>query len=154
MRFKWILSFFLIVSHLHSFGQLPSKAMKLIGTWKYEGGSGYEVWTENSGTMHGVAYRINKIGDTSIVEVINLSKVNKQLVYSLQTKKIVGDSVVAVKNVFIGGKRKLEFFNVEAGMPYSISYKTGFLNKNKLKIKIQRGSSDEPVVLILYRIKD
>lgn len=143
---------FLFVSFT-MFAQLPNKVAKLEGEWQYKEGSGFEVWTLKDDILHGYAYRINKVGDTSMVEDIQLKRVNKTLVYSLETYNHVGDSIVTVKNDFVGLKRKMSFMNIDSNTPYSISYSYGFLNRKKLKIKIKYGIKEDPVVLKLVKVK-
>lgn len=145
-----IITFFLslVVS-----AQLPKKVEKLEGEWKYKEGSGFEVWTLKNGRLNGYAYRMNKLGDTIMVEDIRLKMVNKTLVYSLETYNHVGDSITSLKNDFVGSKRRMTFINIDSNTPYSISYSYGFLNRKKLKIKIKYGIKEDPVVLKLLKVK-
>lgn len=137
-----------------SFGQLPSKVQKLEGKWRFKEGSGYEVWERKDQKLIGHAFRVTKLGDTSKVEDIILDKVNNRLTYSLTTYNIVRDSLVTMQRGFIGGKRKMEFINLTENAPYSIEYKFGFFNKNKLKVIVQNTVSDEPYKFTLLRIKE
>ncbi len=145
-----IITFFLslVVS-----AQLPKKVEKLEGEWKYKEGSGFEVWTLKGGMLNGYAYRMNKLGDTIMVEDIRLKMVNKTLVYSLETYNHVGDSITSLKNDFVGSKRRMTFINIDSNTPYSISYSYGFLSRKKLKIKIKYGIKEGPVVLKLLKVK-
>lgn len=136
------------------FAQLPSSVLKLAGEWKYKSSESYEVWSLDSDELSGYAYRMNKVGDTSIVEKITIKKVNKNLFYSLETYNTIGDSIIILERKFIGGKRKMKFLNIENNSPYKIVYSFGFLNRNRLKIRIQYNVLDNPIKLILNRVKD
>lgn len=149
-----IVLFVLLFIGIDGFSQLPSKVEKLVGEWSYKEGSGFEVWKQQDDLLHGYAYRINKVGDTSMVEDIQLKKINNSLVYTLETYNQIGDSVVTASNSFIGERRKMNFINVLSETPYSISYSFGFLTRNKLKIKIRYVMGQDPVVLKLVRVKD
>jgi len=102
----------------------------------------------------GGAYRINKLGDTSKVEDLKIRKVNKTLVYTICSEDLLGDTSIVLKHNFVGQKNKMKFSNIESNLPAMISYSFGFLNRNKLKIKIQYGIKDTPVELQLNRIKE
>ena len=134
--------------------QLPSKVRKLEGTWKYKTSENYEVWKLSDELLVGEAYRKNKVGDTSLVEKIEISKINRTLFYSLETYNNNGDSIIVQQRKFIGGKRKMKFLNINNNSPYMIYYSFGFLNKDKLKIKIQYGIIEKPMKLLLRRVKD
>ena len=151
---KSIIVLFVLFVGFNSYSQLPSKVEKLAGEWRYKEGSGFEVWKQQDDMLHGYAYRINKVGDTSMVEDIVLKKINNSLVYALETYNRIGDSVVTANNSFVGERRKMSFINILSETPYSISYSFGFLSRNKLKIKIRYVMGQDPVVLKLVRIKD
>lgn len=135
-------------------GQLPNKAKKITGTWKYKSGDGFEVWNLKGDILVGTAFRVNKVGDTTKVEDLKIRRVNKTLVYTVNSKKFINDSLIVDAHNFVGTKKKMEFFNIESNIPVMISYSFGFLNRNKLKISIQYGIKDAPVVLILNRLKE
>lgn len=135
-------------------GQLPNKVKKITGTWKYKSGDGFEVWNLEDDILFGTAFRVNKVGDTTKVEDLKIRKINKTLVYTVNSKHFINDSLVVDAHNFVGTKKKMEFVNIESNIPVMISYSFGFLNRNKLKILIQYGIKDEPVVLILNRIKE
>ncbi len=137
-----------------SWAQLPNNVRKLEGTWKYKSSENYEVWVLKEERLVGAAYRKNKIGDTSLVEKISIARINKVLFYNLETFNNNGDSIVVLSRRFIGGKRKMKFLNVDSNSPYMIAYSFGFLNRDKLKIKIQYGILDKPMKLTLGRIKE
>lgn len=132
-------------------GQVKGKALNLVGTWKYNEGSGYEIWIMKNDELIGSGYRSTKIGDSVKVEDLTISIVNNNHIYTLRTKQqtVLGDSVVVHK--FIGNKRKLYFENMDKEMPTSIQYKFGFFSKNKLQIIIRFGEKDKPKKLKLTR---
>ena len=146
--------FALIGFSFSSFGQLTKRSKKLIGTWEYRYRDGFEKWTSENDILEGSAYRVNKVGDTTKVEDLQIKKINKSFVYSIKTKVVVDDSLTIDSYNFIGTKKKMEFYNIDSNIPTMISYTFGFLNRNKLKISIHYGIKDEPVVLILSRSKE
>lgn len=154
MRVFHFLLFLFVLNSGQTFCQLPSSVNKLEGLWKYKEGSGYEVWKSQDKKLVGFTYRITKSGDTSKVEDIVLNKINNRLVYSLTTYNVVNDSLITAHREFIGGKRKMEFINLSESAPYSIEYKFGFLNRNKLKVIVRNTVSDDPIKYILYRVKE
>lgn len=153
MKFKLIILIFSFFS-LNTFAQFSGKTKKLIGTWEYKSGNGFESWHLEGEFLIGGAYRINKLGDTSKVEDLKIRKVNKTLVYTICSEDLLGDTSIVLKNNFVGQKNKMKFSNIESNLPAMISYSFGFLNRNKLKIKIQYGIKDTPVELQLNRIKE
>lgn len=154
MSIAKIISFVLFFVTLNSFGQLKGKSLNLVGTWEYNEGSGYEVWTLKGDELIGAGYRSTKIGDSAKVEDLTISIVNNNHIYTLRTKQqtTMGDSVVVHK--FIGNKRKLYFENIDNEMPSSIEYKFGCFNKDKLRITIRFKDIDSPKKLKLTRIKE
>jgi hypothetical protein len=145
----------LAVVFLMSFGafaQLPNKVKKMTGTWEYKFRSGYEVFELNGDELTGVGYRINqKSTDTSRVETIRIRMANKNLVYSMTTYNVVQDSVVASTHQFVSSGKRMKFQNISAPTPYMIRYSFGFLNKNKLFIRVYHGPEAKPIKLILTR---
>lgn len=135
--------------------QLPNKVLRLEGVWKYTQGSGYEVWKVNDETeMSGVAYRVNpKTGDSTKAESLWIRKVNRNLVYSMETFSMKADSVFSVMYDFIGGKRKMKFYNIDSKKPYMVAYSFGFLglSKKKLTIKVYYEEESKPLKLKLIR---
>lgn len=147
-----LIAFSCVFMAFSSFGQLKGKPLSLVGTWKYNEGSGYEIWIMKGEELIGSGYRSTKIGDSVKVEDLTISIVNNNHIYTLRTKQqtVLGDSVVVHK--FIGNKRKLYFENMDKEMPTSIQYKFGFFNKNKLQIIIRFGEKDKPKKLKLSRV--
>lgn len=135
-------------------GQLSSKTKKLVGTWEYKSGDGFEVWSLENDFLSGAAFRVNKVGDTSKVEDLHIRKVNKTLIYTIKSKSFIEDSLIIESRNFVATKNKMEFFNIESNLPVMIKYSFGFFNRNKIKISIQYGIKDEPVVFVLNRSKD
>lgn len=135
--------------------QLPSKVQKLEGVWKYNQGSGYEVWKSNGETeMLGTAYRVNpKTGDSSKVESLWIRRTNRNLIYSMETFKMKADTVVSEMHDFVGGKRKMKFYNIDSRKPYLVAYSFGFLglNKKKLTIKVYYEEGEKPLKLRLTK---
>ena len=151
--FHFILLAFILNSG-SSFGQLPSSAKKLEGAWMYKEGSGYEVWKIKDDKLVGYTYRVTKLGDTSKVEDMVLAKFNNTLVYNVTSYNIVNDSLITSRHMFIGRKRKMFFLNQSENAPYSVEYKLGFFNRNKLKVLVQNTISDDAIKYTLYRIKE
>lgn len=134
--------------------QIGNRGDKLVGKWEYKEGSGFETWEKSGEELIGHAFRINKMGDTTKVEDLNIKRVNKNLVHILSTYNIVADSAIVTTYRFVGGKRKLSFVNIDSNTPYSIDYKLGCLNRNKLSIKIKYGVNEKPTKLSLRRVID
>jgi hypothetical protein len=140
---------------MSAFAQLPNKVEKMAGTWVYKLHSGYEVLEIVDGELRGEGYRIHrKTSDTSRVENVRIRMANKNLIYTMTTYNFVEDSVLSTVNEFVGQGRKLKFQNISAPTPYAIHYSFGFLNRNKMFIKIYHGPEAKPVKLILTREKE
>lgn len=155
IRFHKILILcFVMFSALPSIAQIGGRAEKLIGKWEFKEGSGFETWKADGDELVGQAFRKNKVGDTSKVEEVNLTRVNKNMILTMNTYNIVEDSAIVTTYRFVGGKRKLSFVNIDANTPYSIDYKFGFLNRNKLFIKIKYGINEKGTKLTLRRVRD
>jgi len=152
MKFSLVIIALSLVT-LNSIGQFSGKTKKLIGTWEYKSGIGFEKWELEEEFLVGGAYRINKLGDTTKVEDLQIRKVNKTLVYTICSELLINDTSIVITHNFIGQNKKMKFVNIESNLPAMISYSFGFLNRNKLKIKIQYSSKDTPVEIQLYRIK-
>lgn len=153
-----LVTFFLVIAALvfsnHGFSQLKGQSLKLEGIWKYEGGSGYEVWEKkNESEMTGSGFRLTKFGDTLKVEELRLSVINSNLVYTLTTRQQSATGIEVHKYSFISDKRKLDFLNIENSSPSSVKYKFGLLSKKKLKIIIGFEGKDEPSVLKLRKVE-
>lgn len=148
-----LIGFLLFDSH-DSLAQLGRKTEKLAGNWEYKEGSGYETWDLDGEELDGHAYRINKMGDTTKVEDLRIKRVNKNLIHVLSTYNIAGDSTIVTTYRFVGGKRKLSFINIDSNTPYSIAYRFGFLNRNKLFIRIKYGMNEKGTKLTLKRVID
>lgn len=152
MLLRIMISFVMLFLAFTSFGQIKGKALNLVGTWKYNEGSGYEIWNLSGGELIGSGYRSTKIGDSVKVEDLKISLVNDNLIYTLITKQVLveGDSSNVFR--FIGNKRKLFFVNINNEMPVSIRYKFCFFNKNKLQIQIKYDDKDSSKKLKLTRL--
>ena len=137
-----------------SYAQLPNKIKKMEGVWDYKLGSGFEVLEIVGDELVGVGYRVNhKSGDTTRVENNNIALVNKNLIYTLTTYNLIGDSVSITVQTFVASGKKLTFRNITNLAPYSIQFSMGFFNRNKLKISIYHGPNENPVHLYLTRQK-
>ena len=153
MRYALVI-LMLIAFSINTSAQFSRKTRKLIGTWEYKSGNGYEKWEIDGEFLIGGAYRINKLGDTSKVEDLQIRKVHKTLVYTICSEEFIADTSVIITHNFIGQKNKMKFANIESNLPAMISYSFGFLNRNKLKISILYGIKDTPVQLQLFRSKE
>lgn len=137
-----------------AWGQLPSKAEKLVGTWKYKQKSGYEIWELDGGELRGTAYRVNpKTGDSSKIEDSWIRKTNRNLIYTMKTHSFLSDSVRTNEYDFVGGKRKMKFYNIDSSVPYMVSYSFGFLNRKKLFVKIYYEEGEKPLKLTLTKVQ-
>ena len=147
-----LLVFFVL--SIGAFAQLPNKAEKLAGTWEYKLRSGFETIEIKEGVLNGVGYRVNqKTSDTSRVETIRMEKVDETLVYSMTTYNVVDESVVPAVQKFVSSGRKLKFRNISAPTPCAIKYSFGFLNRNKMFIRVYHGPDAKPIKLTLTRRK-
>ena len=45
----------------------------------------------------------------------------------------------------------MNFNNIDSNVPVSVSYRFGFFNRKKMKIKIKFSSNDKPVKLLLFK---
>ncbi len=153
MRFTLVL-LMLTTFSVNVSAQFSRKTRKLIGTWEYKSGNGYEKWEIDGEFLMGGAYRINKLGDTTKVEDLQIRKIHKTLVYTICSEEFIADTSVIITHNFIGQKNKMKFANIESNLPAMISYSFGFLNRNKLKISILYGIKDTPVQLQLFRSKE
>jgi len=152
-RFVALVVFVVMAIGVHA--QLPNKAEKLAGTWEYKFNSGFEVMELKGDEIVGMGYRINrKTGDTSKVETIRIRKVNKTLVYSMTNYKVVKDSVVATTQKMVSSGNKMKFYNISSLSPHAIKYSFGFLNRNKLFVRIYHNTDAKPVKLTLTRKKE
>ncbi len=148
---RFILFFSLFVSTL-TYGQLPSNVEKLVGNWSYKTGSGLEQWELIGEELKGKEIRINKLGDSVVVEEMTIRYVNDQLVYVIEEHKASNDTLVHHdEKHFVSKNKKMKFLNIDANVPVLIHYKIGFFNKKKVKIKIQFGENDKPVKLLMFR---
>ena len=145
----------LVSISISAYGQLPNKAEKMAGTWEYKLRSGFEIIEVKGDELQGVGYRVNKkTGDTSRVETIRIKRVEETLVYSMTTYNVVNESVVPTVQKFVSSGNKLKFRNISAPTPYAIKYSFGFLNRNKLFIRVYHGPDTEAIKLTLLRRKD
>jgi hypothetical protein len=152
MKFSLTFLFFCCII-ITARGQFSTKTKKIIGTWEYKSGNGFETWHVEGEYIIGEAYRINKLGDTTKVEDLQIRKVNKTLVYTICSEELINDTSIVSMHNFIGAKNKMVFTNVESNLPAKISYYFGCFSRNKLKIKIQYSIKDTPVELLLFRVK-
>lgn len=150
------LVYFFISFTMISYGQMTHKMNKMVGEWEYKNGSGIELWKAEQGNLHGYEYRVSKIGDTVKVEEMIIHTVNNNMIYIIEAhfRNTHSDSIKHHDNMkFIADKRTMKFYNIDESAPYSIHYSFGFLNRKKIKVKIQSGYNDKPVKLILTRIR-
>lgn len=132
--------------------QMKGKLNRLEGSWRYEGGSGYEVWKWNGDELIGSGYRSTKFQDTLLVEELKIALVNKRLMYSSKTRQQTPAGNVVNEHRFMSSdSKKLRFDNIDNDNPRSVQYKFGVFNKNKLQILISFDGKPKPVVLKLQR---
>lgn len=145
-------SFILIVLFpMLSFAQLKGPVLKMEGKWSYKESPGFEVWEQIGDEMIGKAYRVNKMGDTSLVEEMSIRSVNNRLTYNSVTFNHTGDSVIRVKNTFIGKRRKMKFTNIARDIPFAIHYGFRFLNRKRMKIQIYFNEGEKAKQILLTR---
>jgi hypothetical protein len=152
-RFSWILVF-LLISH-HSMSQIKGKARHLDGVWRYEGGSGYEIWSMNNNGQElvGSGYRLSKFGDTIRVEDLRISRVSGNNVYSLTTRQRSENGEVVNKYVFVAKGKRLDFANTENSMPNGIHYRFGLFSKKRMKIIIRFDGEERVSKLKLRKVE-
>lgn len=146
--------FFALIMMLSMAGnaQMKGQVNRLVGTWRYEGGSGYEVWKMNGDDLKGYGYRSSKFEDTILVEEINIRIVSKRLTYTLMTRQVTSAGTIINEHRFMSKNRKsLRFENMDNDNPRMVEYKLGAFNKNRLKILISFDGKPKPVVLKLRR---
>jgi hypothetical protein len=135
-----------------SIAQMKGKIKHLNGTWRYEGGSGYEIWKSNGDELIGYGYRSTKFQDTILVEELKITSVNKRLYYTLKTRHQTPAGIVINEHRFLSKNRKsLHFDNIDNDNPRSVHYKFGTFNKNKLRIIMIFEGKSKPVILKLQR---
>ncbi len=131
--------------------QLKGLALKLEGTWAFKESPGFEKWERVEDEMVGKAYRVNKMGDTSLVEEMHIKSVNNRLIYQSITFNRTADTVIRVKHDFIGRRRKMMFTNIALDLPYAIKYSFGFLNKRRLNIQIHFHEGEKAKKMVLRK---
>lgn len=145
----------LVFISLSTVAQLPRKAEKMIGEWRFDGGSGYEIWTMKDNVIHGEGFLNTKVGDTIHVEDMEIKMVNNNLIYNSFSIDNTDTISKREKSTFIANGKKLKFDNLEVKYPNAIKYKIGCFNKNRLKIYIYSPVlADKPEVLKLTRVKN
>lgn len=145
------ISFLLLLLPCILHAQLNGPVLKLEGTWRFKESPGFEKWKRSGNEMIGEAYRVNKMGDTSLVEEMRISSVNNRLIYQSTTFNRTLDSVVRVEHNFIGKRRKMTFTNIELDLPYAIVYRIGFFNKRKLRIQIYFNEGEKGKMMVLSK---
>jgi hypothetical protein len=151
MRLRDIISILFIALFVQVSGQINGKAKHLVGTWEYESGGGVEVWKLEGDQLIGYGYRTSKTGDTVKVEDLKISKVNKNLVYSLSTKQQTETGIKVNNYKFVGNKNRLYFENIDDEIPASFKYSFGLFSRSKLKIVIRYSGRDKPLKLKLRK---
>jgi hypothetical protein len=150
---RLVLTISILFSVTTLFAQLPNRAKKLEGRWIFDNSTSYEEWMLNGEVLEGSSYRVTKLSDTTLTETLMIKRAAGRMVHSIISHKVSNDTVVNNEHTFIGRKRRLIFENITDIAPYSIAYHFGFLNRNKLKIKIKYGMNEKPVKFILHRLK-
>jgi hypothetical protein len=154
MRLIAIVLVFICGSFLNLSAQITGKAMNLPGIWKYDGGSGFEIWEMVGEDLVGSGYRTSKLNDTVKVEDLRISKTKNHLFYTLITHQQTQQGVKVIEHKFIGGKRKMVFENLDVDGPNAMKYTFGFFNKDKLSITIEYEGKKKPVKLKLRRVSE
>lgn len=131
--------------------QLKGAVLKLEGTWSFKESPGFEKWEKVGEEMVGRAYRVNKMGDTSLVEEMHISSVNNRLIYQSITFNRTTDTVMRVTHNFVGKRRKMMFTNIARDLPYAIKYSFGFFNRRKLNIQIHFHEGEKAKKMVLKK---
>lgn len=154
MRLSAIVLFFICGCFFFSSAQITGKASHLPGIWKYDGGSGFEIWEMVGEDLVGSGYRTSKLNDTVKVEDLRISKTKNHLIYTLITHQQTQQGVKVIEHKFIGGKRKMFFENMDVDGPNALKYSFGIFNKDKLSITIEYEGKKKPVKLKLSRVSE
>jgi hypothetical protein len=154
MRLIVIVLVFVYGSFLNLSAQINGKATNLPGIWKYDGGSGFEIWEMVGDDLVGSGYRTSKLNDTVKVEDLRISKTKNNLFYTLITHQQTQQGVKVVEHKFIGGKRKMYFENLDFDGPNALKYTFGIFNKDKLTITIEYEGKKKPIKLKLRRVSE
>jgi hypothetical protein len=154
MRLIVIVLVFVYGSFLNLSAQINGKATNLPGIWKYDGGSGFEIWEMVGDDLVGSGYRTSKLNDTVKVEDLRISKTKNHLFYTLITHQQTQQGVKVVEHKFIGGKRKMYFENLDVDGPNALKYTFGIFNKDKLTITIEYEGKKKPIKLKLRRVSE
>lgn len=144
-----ILLFFILIGFSLN-AQLPKKASKLIGEWEYSKGSGHDHWHESDGVLYGNSHSLNS-GDTINVEEMTILIKDNVLFHEIVVRN---ENITEILHYEAPNAKKLYFINSKSDISNSISYSFGFLNRNKLIIKMKFGSNRDKTKLILYKIKE
>jgi hypothetical protein len=145
-----ILLFCTLLSPFFGNAQIKGKAHKLVGTWAYREGTGYEVWQFNGDKVEGIGYRNLKFGDTVKVEKMEIKVVNGVYTYSY---KKVDDFDKDKETIFMSKGKNLSFLSVNAKTPTIMKYRFAFLSKNKINLKVTVGPKYNRYILTLYRVQ-
>ena len=131
--------------------QLPKKAFKLEGKWEFSSGNGYEVWYNQEGFLIGESYKIIN-NDTVKVEDLVILEGEGILIHEIKVlhQNVNHFELLQYKSP---NSKKLYFINSQSDISNSISYSFGFLNRNKLIIKMKFGPNGDKTKLILRKIK-
>jgi hypothetical protein len=147
---KIILFSFYLFFALVSFSQkAPKDLEKLIGTWKYSQGSGFEIWKQDGLDFFGRGMVLNKSNDTIYVEKQEIKYQGNFLYYTSISNSENAES----EKTYISKGKKLVFYNTKNDLPLSITFKFKFWSKNKLLIKIKHTEKSKEVVLKLNRVE-
>lgn len=137
-----------------AFAQSIKKSDKFIGTWRYQYDLGTEVWKLENEVLVGESFRHNRMGDSTKVEDLRIRMAGKLTIHEWTTFNVVGDTLLTNSATFVSRNSALDFYNVDGVTPYSIAYSFGFLNRNKLIIKIRFGVKEKAVRYKLIRSKN
>ena len=130
--------------------QLPKKAFKLEGKWEFSSGNGYEVWYVEEDFLIGESYKIiNK--DTIKVDDLIIVYEGELLIHEIKNR--LKNELNQKLHYQAPNAKKLYFINTQSDVSNSISYSFGFLNRNKLIIKMKFGPNGDKTKLILRKIK-
>jgi len=131
--------------------QLPKKALKLIGKWEFSNGSGFESWYKEEDFLIGETYKIIN-GDTVKVDDLIIEYEEEILIHEIKVR-YENENNLQKLHYQAPNPKKLYFINTRSDISNSISYSFGFLNRNKLIIKMKFGPNGDKTKLILHRIK-
>jgi len=127
--------------------QINKRMKPFLGTWEYQGISGFEVWKATGNELNGSGYRI-KQGDTILIETMRITLENKKLVYYA---RVVGQNSDKEIRFVEADQLKYKFVNAAHDFPKSIYYKFRKFKPNKALVLLNHPHKDthsKPIAMV------